>query len=277
MSHVSPAQIASELLRRAKSLGADLAGFAAVDQLKTAPSFTFAPQMRYDADAIGSRKSTLGLPPGEVAWPENARTVMVIAVHHPEDQPEMDWWFGRIDPPGNKTLARIVRELCDWLRSIEIGVVHLPYHVEQGGTYLKDAAVLAGLGAIGRNNILVTPQFGPRVRLRALTLDLELRPTGPTAFDPCQGCAMPCRRACGKKAFAQQIYTAERYGQDILPGREGVFSRPACNIQMDEDNDVASPQQVEGYDEPVKIIKYCRRCELSCPVGKPLPQEGKLS
>jgi epoxyqueuosine reductase len=36
---------------------------------------------------------------------------------------------------------------------------------------------------------------------------------------------------------------------------------------MDLDNDMAKEQIVEGFDEPVKIIKYCRKCELSCPVG----------
>lgn len=102
MAQLSALQLSSALLQKAKELGADLAGFAAVEDLKIAPSFTFAPQMAGAGDGIGSRRNTLGLKPGEVLWPENARTVMVIAVHHPDDQPEMDWWYGRVDPPGNK-------------------------------------------------------------------------------------------------------------------------------------------------------------------------------
>ena len=264
-------KISSALLLKAKDLGADLVGFASVEDLKQAPSFTFAPRMPGAGEGIGTRKNKLGLKPGEVLWPERAKTVMVIAVHHPEDKPELDWWFGRVDPPGNRVLASVVRELCDWIpEQFGVGVFHLPYHVEKAGTYLKDSAVLAALGCVGRNNILVTPEFGPRVRLRALTLDIELPSSGPSKFDPCSMCEELCRKACPQHAFDNKIYSEEDYGQKILPGRDGVFSRPVCNKQMDMDNEVAIEQKIEGFDDPIKVIKYCRRCELSCPVGKPL-------
>ena len=262
-------KISSALLLKAKEFGADLAGFASVKALRDAPSFTFAPRMPGVGEGVGTRKNELGLKPGEVSWPEGAKTVMVIAVHHPEDKPEMDWWFGRVDPPGNRILARVVRELCQWIsEQYGIEIFHFPYHVEKGGTYLKDSAVLAGLGCIGRNNILVTPEFGPRIRLRALALKAELPPTGPANFDPCSMCQDLCRAACPQHAFGKTMYSEAEYGQAMLPGRNGVFSRPACNKQMDADNEVAVEQTVEGFDDPIKIIKYCRRCELACPVGK---------
>ena len=101
----------------------------------------------------------------------------------------MDWWFGLISPPGNTILVQIVKELCEWIPKIfDIEVFHFPYHVEHGGIYLKDAAVMAGLGCIGRNNLLVTPEFGPRIRLRAMALSVPMPSTGPIAFDPA-GCA----------------------------------------------------------------------------------------
>ena len=271
MTNIDALQMSSHLIRKAKELGADLAGLASVRDLKTAPSFTFAPQMPGAADGIGSRKSDLGLKPGEVLWPEHAKTVLVIAVHHPEDQLEMDWWFGKIDPPGNRILAKVIRELCSWISErFKETTFHLPYHVEKGGIFLKDAAVLAGLGTIGKNNILVTPEFGPRVRLRALTLDVHLPSTGPREFDPCGICQELCRKACPQQAFSRKIYAEEEYNQKILPGRTGEFARPVCNRQMDIDNDVAQEQQVEGLDNPVRVIKYCRKCELICPVGKPM-------
>jgi len=77
----------------------------------------------------------------------------------------------------------------------------LSYRIEEGGIFLKDAAALAGLGIIGKNNLLITPEYGPRVRLRALFLDLDLEPTGPIDFAPGEACDMPCRRACPQKAF----------------------------------------------------------------------------
>jgi len=259
----------SAILKKSKALGASLCGFASVNKLKKAPSFTFSPKMPNAGKGIGTRVANLGLKPGEVAWPENAKTVLVIAVEHPEDQPEMDWWFGRLDPPGNRVLASVVEELCTWITATYgIGTFHLPYHVDKGGIYLTDAAVLAGLGCIGRNNILVTPEFGPRVRLRALILDVELPSTGPTSFDPCSSCDDLCREACPRNTFGGKIYFHQDYDQDVLPGRDGTYCRPICNGQMEEDNTVAKEQTVDGFDQPVRVIKYCRKCELSCPVGK---------
>lgn len=264
-------RISSALLLKAKDLGADLVGFASVKDLRESPSYTFAPKMPGASKGIGTRKNRLGLKPGEVLWPVESQTVMVIAVHHPEDKPEMDWWFGRVDPPGNRVLAKIVRELCDWIpTAFGIQVVHLPYHVEKGGTYLKDSAVMAALGCIGKNNILVTPEYGPRIRLRALTLDIELPSAGPTHFDPCSLCEDLCRKACPQHAFDRGIYSEGEYDQVLLPRRDGTFARPVCNLQMDADNEIAQEQEVEGLVDPVKIIKYCRRCELACPVGKHL-------
>lgn len=269
MTNKEVLQMSSVLLSKAREFGADLVGFVTVEDLKKAPSFTFAPQITDAGEGIGKRKDDLGIEPGEVAWPEKAKTVMVIAINHSEDKPEMDWWHGLKDPPGNRILAKAVRELCSWVHEqFEVEVFHLPYHVEKGGTYLKDAAVLAGLGCIGKNNILVTPEYGPRVRLRALTLDVELPSTGPTGFNPCAICDELCRNACPQKSFEKKLYSATDYGQDILPGRDGTYARPSCNNQMTIDNDIAKEQTVDGFEKPVKIIKYCRRCETSCPVGR---------
>lgn len=204
--------------------------------------------------------------------------MLVIAVEHPADRPEMDWWFGRSDPPGNRILADTIQRLCDWIpEAFGIRTFHLPYHVERGGIYLKDAAVVAGLGCMGRNNLLVTPEYGPRVRLRALTLDVSLPSTGPQSstgplgFDPCEGCDAPCLRACPRGAFDRRVYDPANVGPNSgpgqLPGRTGHFSRAACNTQMEADIENAVEQPGGGGDDCMKVVKYCRACELSCPVG----------
>jgi epoxyqueuosine reductase len=60
----------------------------------------------------------------------------------------------------------------------------------------------------------------------------------------------------------------EACGQNRLPGRNGVYSRPMCTIQMDKDIAVAGEIRIRRFGKPVKIIKYCRCCEFACPVGK---------
>lgn len=250
---------ARNILEKALVLGASLSGLASVERLKTAPSFTMGPQMPEVGDGIGTRAATMkGLSQGEAYWPEDAKTVLVIALSHPRNKPDMDWWFGPKMPPGNRSLVNIFNQLGPWIKEhYGIGSVHLPYHVEKGGTYLKDAAVMAGLGCVGKNNLLVTPKFGPRVRLRAMLLDSTLTPTGISGFDPCKKCTEFCRKACPQSAFDTARLSAENFGQTALPGRDGHFSRCICNIQMQK-NEKGQPE----------VIKYCRECEFACPVGK---------
>lgn len=269
MNILSNNQMADQIIEKALKSGADLCGLADVQDLKSAPSFVLAPQMPEIASGVGTRQGKMELAPGQVSWPENAKSVLVLAISHPADKPELDWWYGEKSPSGNRLLMDAAKKLTEWIPDkFNINTVHLPYHIEHGGIYLKDAAVMAGIGCIGKNNLLLTPQFGPRVRLRALTLDTQLPSSGPSDFDPCSDCPGYCRRACPQKAFKKNIFSKTDYELDHLPGRNGDYSRPTCNVQMEKNIAKALPEKIDGFNEPVKTIKYCRRCELACPVGR---------
>jgi len=259
----------SAILKKAKQLGVHLAGFANFDDLKIAPSSVFAPQLPGCDKVIGILEGEMELNPGEVDWPEDAKSILTVAVEHPEDKPELDWWYGQISPSGNKLLINAVKSLCEWIpENFDINVFHFPYFIEKGGIYLKDAAVMAGLGCVGRNNMLLTPEFGPRVRLRAMALSVPLPSTGPSGFDPCAQCDERCRKACPQHAFDEQAYSPETYNVVSLPGRDGKYSRPACYLEIQKNNADAKEEVPEGFSEPVKVLRFCRRCEWSCPVGK---------
>ena len=134
-------------------------------------------------------------------------------------------------------------------RSIRsIRAVPLDYPPTDSGTFLKDAAVLAGMGVIGKNNLLITPEFGPRVRLKALALETELPPSeGQANFDPCSSCAAPCWAACPQAAFAS-----------------GRYDRARCQIQMKiDESSPLDPADANAYN-----VSYCRQCETACPIGE---------
>ena len=259
------------LLEKVLSLGADCAGVASVESLRDGPSERLFPNMKDHSRDHFAQEITTGLPHGSVFWEPDARSAIVFAVAHPANRPELDWWCGEIDPPGNKRLLAVSREFKRWMAEAfpEINVYPKRYHVERGGLYLKEAAIQAGLGCIGRNNLLVTPEFGPRVRLRAMTLSVELPPTGPIDFDPCAGCDAPCLSHCPQGAFSEQVYTPEETGLERLPGRDGRYYRAACAEQMAKNEEEAAEGMMpEVCDHPEKIIKYCRNCELFCRVGR---------
>ena len=256
-----------EFLEKIKEFGADCAGVTSVDLLRSGPSEQLFPIMKDHTRDHFAEEITTGLPHGTVYWEPDAKSVIVFGVSHPAEKPEYDWWFGKVSPLGNKKLLAISKAFIRYVndRYPEIKAYDKRYHVERGGIYLKDAAVMAGLGCIGRNNLLITPQFGPRVRLRAVVLSESLSPTGPVEFDPCASCDAPCIRHCPQKAFDKKIYTSGETKSGMLPGRDGSYYRASCNVQML----LNEKQTEEGVipelsDHPGNITKYCRNCELMC-------------
>jgi epoxyqueuosine reductase len=128
----------------------------------------------------------------------------------------------------------------------------LPYYVEKGGLFLKDAAVLSGIGIIGKNNLLLHPQWGPRIGLRSILMKGDFQPTEPLGgFSPCDNCGVFCELACPMMAFP-----------------EGKCFRPNCQKQIQEDFENKVPEGRIGRNGIRNlVIKFCRACEFSCPVG----------
>ena len=237
-------KIEDNIVAKAKALGASLAGIARIDDLKTSPSYAAYDKAPFYEEYAG------------VKWRAEHRSVLVWALVHPVSDPVLDWWSMKVPgfTPGNSMMRRQSRKLRVWLGE-ELGIKALsrPYQIEYGGAFLKDSATLAGLGKIGRNNLLVTPEYGTRVRLRGIFMEAELRPTGPCDFDPCTGCHQPCHRACPRDAF-----------------RSGVYERALCKEENDhrEANGEILDGAILGIDEPSEVIKPCRYCELACPVAR---------
>lgn len=229
------------IIEKATDMGASLAGIARFSSLKNSPSYEV-----YEKSPYYERYERF-------LWPENVCSVLVLALEHHPDAPELDWWKSELPgrTQGNHLLMRLANDLRDWLKEeFKIKAMPLSYYIEEGGILLKDASALAGLGIIGKNNLLITPEYGPRVRLRALYLDADLEPTGPLDFDPCMDCPVLCHLACPQKAF-----------------ESGSYSRITCDLQMGADEDA---QEVLGILEDGKTLRvcrqYCRECELACPV-----------
>ena len=260
--------LSGQIISKAKSLGANLAGIADMAILKRSPSHLIYPKMEQNL-SVGASEFAEGNRFGEIAWPSNGKSVIVIAIEHNKDALHLDWWDGRNGTPGNRVLIQIGNTLSAWVEAkLNIKTHKLPYYVEKGGIFLKDAAVMAGLGCIGRNNLLVTPKFGPRIRLRAMILEKSLHPTGPVPFDPCEDCTKPCLRACPQDAFREMVCSPADMGMETLPGRNGHYSRKACMIQMEKDIYRAENRRTDNKAKGNTPVKYCRRCEFACILGR---------
>jgi epoxyqueuosine reductase len=236
--------IEKTIVEKAKELGASLAGIATVADLKASVSYA-----KYDKRPFYDEYKG-------VKWRHEHKSVLVWALVHPASEPVLDWWSMKVPgfTPGNRVMRMQSRKLRIWLgEELGIQALSLPYQIEYGGAFLKDSAHLAGLGVIGKNNLLVTPEFGTRVRLRGIFMEAELAPTGPIEFDPCHGCDRPCHKACPRNAF-----------------RSGSYERSLCKKENDRRDALAEMMDgsIMGIEEASKVSKPCRYCELACPVAQ---------
>jgi len=247
-------KIEKSIVEKAKELGASTAGIATVDDLKASPSYQVYSESPFYEEY--DRNSPNYFEFKGVEWREEHKSILVWALVHPASEPALDWWSMKVKgfTPGMGVMRLQSKKLRIWMgEDLGINALSLPYQIEFGGAFLKDASHLAGLGVIGKHNLLVTPEFGTRVRLRGIFMEAELEPTGPIDFDPCNGCDMPCHRACPREAF-----------------RSGAFERALCkqeNDQRDADVEILDGS-IMGIDEPSEVTKPCRYCELACPVAQ---------
>jgi epoxyqueuosine reductase len=111
----------------------------------------------------------------------------------------------------------------------------------------KLVAARAGLGWIGKNCLLITPDHGPRVRWTTVLTDAPLRPTGEPADPQCGECGI-CVAACPAGAI---------HGRSFIPTepREARMDAEACDLyfkKMKEENGIA----------------VCGMCLYACPYGR---------
>ena len=231
------------IIDKAIELGASLAGLASVEDLKASPSYQIYDRLPYYEGYTG------------VTWPLEAHSVLVLALHHDPAEPGLDWWSEQIPgrTPGNQLLKKTSKKIKRWLEDCKgIKATPLAYPIEGGGIFLKDAAVLAGLGVIGKNNLFISPKYGTRVRFRALFLDRELPPIKGIEFSPCDDCSRPCFQACPENAFRHGGYDVTLCEPEMQRNRDTLIAVEGAEVRMDGRCEVA---------------KFCRACELACPAG----------
>ncbi|MFX1572999.1 MAG: hypothetical protein ACFFB0_09635 [Promethearchaeota archaeon] len=109
------------------------------------------------------------------------------------------------------------------------------------GLYLKDCAALAGIGPIGKNNLLITKKYGSQVRLRAIATSAPLT-CGKSIYksDYCKECNI-CIDSCPAKAFPN-----------------GNYNKDLCLKY-----NYANWKELSDY-----TVIWCNRCIESCPIGK---------
>ncbi|MFZ5569145.1 MAG: hypothetical protein ACOZF0_01980 [Thermodesulfobacteriota bacterium] len=135
---------------------------------------------------------------------------------------------------------------------------------------LKHAAVSCGLGEIGRNNLLLTPEFGPHQRLCAVITEAVLTPDSPGELHLCKDCDR-CVTACPSGALNPGGYDVDpcfvywSLGFKRLPPA-GLREWPGY-IRMILRHFRRRDLLVESGQTWITDVDNCIECMRVCPVG----------
>lgn len=172
------------------------------------------------------------------------------------------WWETQSHGPTSDLLSPLALRVAMKLQDAGFGSVHVRSSNDDlyGIRFLKDrmvplhalfshkhAAVRAGLGEFGPNNLVITPEYGPRVRFSSVLTAARLKPSPLLQKKTCLGvkCAL-CMSHCGAAGVLNLL-------PEIKDGEVWLDMVADVNKQLCLD-----------YSEKT----YCKgQCMRSCPVG----------
>ncbi len=135
--------------------------------------------------------------------------------------------------------------LCGFLA--ELGDDDAKYYVDTGAIFERYFAKKAGLGFIGKNTCLITPDFGSWVFIATILTKLSLSPTSPINNVGCGSCTR-CIDSCPTGALTDKCVDSRRCISYLTIEKKGDFS--------DEEKEMVANQ---------KFCFGCDLCQEVCP------------
>lgn len=236
---------AKKIKKAAHFLGASLVGIA-----KYNPLWTYSPLIK---EIRGADRSNEG-PAFEEILPEfpfEPKSVVSIAI-------EMDYQGISLSPSilggaavglGYSQMSTIGYSVATFLRNLGYKSLACGNDVALSIPY----GVAAGLGELGRNGMLITPEFGPRVRLVKVFTELEIKPDKPKTFGAWEFCKS-CKRCADSCPSGAISFDEPTYEGPTISNNAGVL---------------------KWYVDPEKCLQFwrengtdCADCITSCTYNK---------
>ncbi len=225
--------------------GAVAFGIASVADVDALPRVRIGPTMKLITGAKPSytMKPTLAMP--------DAKSVVVFGIPSMDDSSELGVRTGpqEYDWPGYFPLHLIRRDAAMPLRNEGYKVAY-PYEVSTPNSF-KRVFRLAGIGAFGKNSLIVSPKHGPWLRFGYFLTDADLEPDKPFEKDLCGDCDR-CIKACPVGALKPYVVDPEK----CLVGIH-------CRSRIPK----ASRALLSKYEPQLTPVTHvmCTRCQIVCP------------
>jgi epoxyqueuosine reductase QueG len=239
MSSFAKSSFQTDLEREAKELGADLFGVA---DLTTAQDFV----CKQGGEYLGkfSRAISIGIRLLDAVVDELYR----------RDDPAVAHTYTALYKSVNSRLDHIGLSLAKRIQEKGYKAYVIPASQTLDTKKLtgvfshKLAANLAGLGWIGKSCLLITPNYGPRIRLATILTDAPLK-AGSSIGEQCKDC-IKCVGVCPAKALT---------GVPFIPSepREVRFNAHLCKSYR------------KKREEKLGEVFLCGLCVYVCPHGRP--------
>lgn len=215
--------IKERMIEVARQAGADLVGITPVERLAGAPA---------------GHKPTDLMP--------DARSVIVLASRMPREviaNTSRLTFYTKAMAAKAELLDQIAYKVAAFLEEQGAKVLPVPaddpytdWNAEErhgaGEVSHKHAAVTAGMGTLGKNTLLVTPEFGNRVALVSILTDLSLEPDEPLTHELCISSCSRCIEACPAGAITPEGRVIQKLCREhcgtTLPRGFGAYSCWEC-------------------------------------------------
>jgi epoxyqueuosine reductase QueG len=163
----------------------------------------------------------------------------------------------------NKDLSLLTKKISDDLNKNDIETLKIDPTVstsELDSVYFntlctdlshKMVATRAGLGWIGKTDLFISREFGPRLRLVSILLKTPVKPKlKPVDMSRCGNCSI-CVDICPAKAANGKLW-------DITVDREAFYDPWKCRNQCAE----------FGMNRLGLDVRICGICVAACPIGQ---------
>lgn len=162
----------------------------------------------------------------------------------------------------NTDLDRLTAEIAAWISGRGFRAEAVPaskiMDTEQllGAVSHKAVARMAGIGWQGKSLLIISPEFGPRIRLATVLTDMPLTPDGPVEnrCGPCTACKNACPVAAIRNTAAGTGYSSR---EEAL-----IFERCAGRTY-------------ENSLRPGIGARICGVCVRACPYGRSRRAAGR--